>query len=85
MGARNSNFRGRTMASLTLSTGVSPPMASALRSSWLPVSLRKRAAFFSRMTGAYDSFRVKYVKTVMMPARMAMSQYTQRHPAARIR
>lgn len=73
------------MASLIFSAAGVELSEYWVRSSMFPVSLRSRAAFLSRMTGAYDSLRVKKVKTEMMPARMAMSQYTQCHEVPRMR
>jgi hypothetical protein len=74
IGEKTRILSGLTMASLILSPGDMSLPARALRSFGLPVSLRKRAAFLSRMRGAYDSLRVKKVKMVIRPARMAMSQ-----------
>jgi len=64
MGVSTSSFMGRNAASLKRSATVMF-WVRTLRMSGFPVSLRRRAAFRSRMMGAKVSLRVKNEMTAM--------------------
>lgn len=49
--------------------------------SFSPVSFRSFLARFARIVGAYVSGTVKVIRAQMTPARISVSQYSQRQPS----